>query len=460
MDIAEAAFQLARCVDGRRAAQRVDAISTARAHIYCPVHAGEWIGESCSSDSGPPAVVDIDPGAGITNVVKKRRQKIYSDVLGRPAKTEVLNWDGAEPFSVYSTTVNTYNARDQVTLTRQYQGPEGTPNYQDTTITYDGYGRLKTKHAPEQQVDANNSSSNDHTTWNYRSDDTVQSVMDPRGASQAFTYNNRHLIETISYSAPTGINSTAMVTYTYDAAGNRKSMTDGTGSMSYDYDQLSRLTSETRTITGLGTYPLSYAYNLAGAMTSVTDPFGAQIGYNFDDAGRVKSVTGSGFAGVSNYTSSTSNIQYRAWGGQKSVTYGDGKSATTTYDARMRPLTYDMPGLREQFQYYDDGRLKQMTDLDDRNQDIGFPDTARHFSRARSYDQAGRLTSDKGATSSTFPLNQNYAHDAFNNLTSRYGTYYYQNQTSDSATYSNNRRPELDVLCRRPGETQSACLRR
>jgi YD repeat-containing protein len=389
-----------------------------------------------------------DEGTLDGGVPKRRQQKIYADVLGRTVKTELRNWQGG---SSYATTINSYNARDQLTRVRQFDAAQATvpedpndlscPNgsCQQTTMTYDGYGRLKTKHAPEQQVDSSNSASSDHTTWNYNPDDTVQSMIDARGASQTFTYNNRQLVIDISYLAPAGINDTARVSYDYDHAGNRTSMTDGMGSMSYAYDQLSRLTSETRTITNLGTYPLNYTYNLAGAMKSVTDPFGAQIQYNFDSAGRVANVTGSGFGGVSNYTSSTSNIQYRAWGGQKSVTYGDGTSATTTYDARMRPSSYDMPGLREQFQYYDDGRLKQMTDLDDRD-DILHPDTARHFSRARSYDQAGRLTSDKGATSSTFPLKQNYAHDAFDNLTSRYGTYYYQNQTSDSATYSNNRR--------------------
>jgi YD repeat-containing protein len=386
--------------------------------------------------AGGAVVTLTDEGTMTTGEFKRRQQKIYSDVLGRTVKAETYNWQ--DP-SVYSTTVNTYNARDQVTLTRQYAGPEGAATYQDTTLTYDGYGHLIMKHAPEQQVDANNSSSSDHTTWNYNPDDTVEWVKDPRGATQTFTYNNRHLVKTISYSAPAGINSTSPVSYDYDAVGNRTSMTmtDGTGSVSYEYDQLSRLKTETRTITGVGIYPLNYTYNLAGAVTSVTDPFGAQVSYNFDGAGKVTSVTGSGFAGVSSYAS---NIQYRAWGGQKSVSYGDNKSATTSYDARMRPSVYEMPGLREQFQYYDDGRLKQMTDLDDRNQDIGYPDTARHFSRARSYDQVGRLTSDKGATSSTFPLNQNYAHDAFNNATARYGTYYYQNQTSDSASYSNNRR--------------------
>jgi YD repeat-containing protein len=400
----------------------------------------DYTGCGCA---GGEVVTLTDEGTIDGGGPKRRQQRIHSDVLGRTVKTETLNWQGGDP---YSTSITNYNARDQVTRSRQFDAAQGTvpsdandlscpaPSCQQTISTYDGYGRLKTKHVPEQDE-------NTFTTYNYNPDETPSSVVDARGASQTFGYNNnRRLVTGITYTAPEGIPATPNVSFAYDAVGNRTSMSDGLGSVSYVYDQLSRLSAETRTISGLGTYPLNYTYNLAGAMTSVTDPFGAQIQYNFDGAGRVANVSGSGFGGVSAYTSSTSNIQYRAWGGQKSVTYGDGKSATTTYDARMRPLTYDILGLREQFQYYDDGRLKQMTDLDDRNQDIGFPDTGRHFSRARSYDQAGRLTSDKGTTSSAFPLNQNYAHDAFNNLTTRYGTYYYQNQTSDSATYSNNRR--------------------
>jgi len=45
--------------------------------------------------------------------------------------------------SVYSTTVNTYNVRDQVTLVRQWAGAEnGGGAYQDTTMSYDGLWAL------------------------------------------------------------------------------------------------------------------------------------------------------------------------------------------------------------------------------------------------------------------------------------------------------------------------------
>jgi len=101
------------------------------------------------------------------------------------------------------------------------------------------------------------------------------------------------------------------VTFGYDAAANRTSMTDGLGSVSYGYDQLSRLTSETRTFTGLGSYALSYGYNLAGEVTSITNPWGVQVGYGYDNTGRPTSVSGSGYAGVSSYVSSMS---YRAFG--------------------------------------------------------------------------------------------------------------------------------------------------
>jgi YD repeat-containing protein len=170
--------------------------------------------------------------------------------------------------SVYATTVNTYNARDQLTLVRQFQGNDQSGVYQDTTMSYDGHGRLQSKHVPEQ--DANNA-----TIWDYNNDDTIHAVTDARGASATYTYNNnRGLVNGIAYSTPSGVTSTANVSFGYDAAGDRTSMTDGLGSVSYNYDQLSRLTSETRYFSALsssptgGNYGISYQYNLANEVTS------------------------------------------------------------------------------------------------------------------------------------------------------------------------------------------------
>jgi hypothetical protein len=63
-----------------------------------------------------------------------------------------------------------------------------------------------------------------------------------RGATTTFAYNARHLPTSITYGVPGGVAATPNVSFAYDAAGNRTSMTDGLGSVSYLYNQLSQLT--------------------------------------------------------------------------------------------------------------------------------------------------------------------------------------------------------------------------
>jgi YD repeat-containing protein len=104
-----------------------------------------------------------------------------------------------------------FNARDQVTLTSEWAGAEnGGGAYQGTTMAYDGHGRLQAKHETEQN-------SGTATVYAYNADDTIQSVTDARGASATYTYNNnRHLVNTIAYSAPGGITPTSNVSYGYE----------------------------------------------------------------------------------------------------------------------------------------------------------------------------------------------------------------------------------------------------
>ena len=105
----------------------------------------------------------------------RRRQRSYEDILGRTYKSETLNWDG----SVYSTSKVFFNGRDQVTLSRQFTGADTSATFQDTTATFDGHGRLKTQHRPEQ--DANTA-----TVYNYYNDDRIQQFVDLRSAIPTF----------------------------------------------------------------------------------------------------------------------------------------------------------------------------------------------------------------------------------------------------------------------------------
>ncbi len=365
-------------------------------------------------------------GSEVTTLTDEvgRQQKIYSDVFGRTAKTEVLNWDS----SVYSTTVNTYNARDQVSLVRQYQGTDQTSVYQDTTMSYDGYGRLQFRHVPEQ-------SASTATTYAYNADDTLYSVTDGRGAIATYGYNNRHLVTGISYSVPYGVGTTPNVSFGYDAAGNRTSMTDGLGSVSYNYDQLSRLTSEGRYFNTLGqSFTVSYQYNLANELTVMSDPFGATLNYAYDSTARLNSVNGSGYGSVTQFAS---NMKYRAWGGLKGVNYDSIRSLTINYNSRMNPTLFGVGGqyytVGSEYQYYADGRISYSRDLTDGK-----------FDRSYSYDHITRLTSSfsgseaRGVSVSDGPYRQTYDYDSWGNLTRRTGRDWSHNSSPVSFTYDSS----------------------
>lgn len=390
--------------------------------------------------AGGEVVTLTDEGSfdTVTSSFKRRQQKFYSDVLGRTVKSELLNWQGG---SLSSTTVNTYNARNQVTQVRQYAGTEASVTYQDSVVTYDGHGRLKTKHVPEQNAGT-------VTSWTYNLDDTVNSITDARGASRTFSYNNRHLVTSITYAAPggSGITVPASVSFTYDAAGNRTKMTDGFGDHTYEYNQLSRLTQESRQFP-VGIFSIGYSYNLAGQLSGMTDPFGAGFTYTRDVQGQFKALTGTPYAGFTNYIT---DIQYRAWGAPKNITY-NGSNSTIAYNSRMQPTQFRLAVtgsgasiMREDYSYFADATLSSLTNLDD-TAGNNPPMTLRYLSRAYRYDYVGRVTSSFGTGSGNqgLPFSQNYSYDQFGNMTARSGKYYNYNfsaPNTDTATYTNNRR--------------------
>ncbi|PYS77400.1 MAG: hypothetical protein DMF70_16680, partial [Acidobacteria bacterium] len=289
-----------------------------------------------------------------------RRRIATMDSLGRLKQLDELNWDQ----SVYATTTYAYNARDQIISLNQ----AGLTR----SLAYDGYGRLQSRMTPEQGT----------TNYSYFADDTSQTVTDARGATTTFGYNNRHLVTGITYDVPTGVAATSNVSFGYDAAGNRTSMTDGLGSASYVYNTLSQMTSETRTFNGVGSFTLTYgSYNLAGELTSMTNPWGAQAGYNYDKLGRPTAVSGSGYAGVSSYINS---IGYRTFG-IKQMGYANGRTLSLSYDNRLRLTGWDIPGVmgwNYAYNYFNEnsGRVTYAQNRYDSTLD-----------RSYDYDNVGRL---------------------------------------------------------------------
>jgi YD repeat-containing protein len=364
-----------------------------------------------------------------------RQQRVTSDILGRTRKTEVLEWYPSQ--TVYSTTINTFNARDQIINSRQYQETEASGIFQEAILTYDGYGRLATQKTPIQTSP---------TSYTYNPDNTPNVVTDARGATATFGYNNRHQVTGITYTAPSGVVATSPVSFGYDAAGNRTSMTDGLGSTSYNYDQLSRLTSETRQLTGVGSFTLSYIYNLANQLTSVTDHFGAAVGYTYDKTGKLTDVTGSGYANVTSYAS---NLRYRAWGAVKSMAYGNGLSLAASYTSRLQMESFEVNGrnpsygpstvMSSQYQYHADGSLRSAHDVLDERMDRAFSyDHAGRLQEAYTGSEARDFLNQTQSGMQTGPYRQSYQHDVWGQMTARTNRFW-SRQSDFAANYLNGR---------------------
>jgi RHS repeat-associated protein len=344
-----------------------------------------------------------------------RRKHYIKDVFGRLVRVEELNWDQ----TVYATTNYTLNVRDQIVSINQAG--------QTRSFGFDGYGRVVTRTTPEQGA----------TTATYFADGTTQTITDARGATKTFAYNGRHLITGITYGVPAGVAATSNVSFGYDSAGNRTSMTDGLGSVSYSYNTLSQLTSETRTFTGLGSYALNYTYNIGGELKSITNPWGAQVGYGYDKIGRLNGVSGSGYVGLTSYVNS---LSYRAFG-LKQIGYNNGRTLSMQYDNRLRPTEWSVPGvLRMQYSYTWErsGRVEFARNLDDETLDRWF-----------AYDHLGRLTVSRSGNEARLaigeqvpllyngPYSHGYFYDQFGNITTREG--WGGTNPVYSASYTNNK---------------------
>jgi YD repeat-containing protein len=216
-----------------------------------------------------------------------RKQKAYYDVFGRVTRTEILNASN----TVYSSRVPVYNVRDQVTEGRLIEGTNGSA--QITTLEYDGYGRLLKQCLP---VEGANSPG---TRYAYYKNDIVQSVTDPRNVVATYACNARNLVTSVIYNEAGVAEATADLTFAYNQNGSRTLMIEsGFGQTAYNYDNLGWLASETRTFNAVGSFTMSYDYNLAGNLTRITDAFNDSVYYTHDRVGRISTVTGSAYQGV------------------------------------------------------------------------------------------------------------------------------------------------------------------
>ncbi|MBK9171730.1 MAG: RHS repeat protein [Chloracidobacterium sp.] len=264
-----------------------------------------------------------------------------------------------------------------------------------------------------------------------------------------YIYNSRGLVEEMNWDVgETGVTDAHDVEFGYDALGNRTSMTDGLGTVAYEYDPLSRMTAETRVFSDTlpnkptGNYRIGYEYTIGGRLGSLTDPFGYRVDYAYDKLSRLQAVDSpTAFNGISTYAE---DPVYDARGTLRGLSYGNGTEMSVTgFNGKLQATGFEVKKdataiIGKEYEFYADGALKFVDDAMD-----------EAFDRSYKYDHMGRTVEAKAGTAARGesptgphnfdqPYSRTYQHDAFGKITAFTG-FFYGSESNLTVSFTNGR---------------------
>ncbi len=211
----------------------------------------------------------------------------------------------------------------------QYDAMAGPGNERDTRFAYDALGRMTQKTYPP---DVNGHRDVETYTYDANGNRLTKAV---GGVTTTYTYDamNRVLSETPSGSGA----GTESIHYTYQDGGGRLSKkeikrgTDVVRSIAFTYDDRGRIQTQS-TPEGAGAFPdtLTFGYDAAGNRTSVTAPapYGT-VTTDYDELNRPKDVHVPGVSG-------TVHVTYDPNGNRESIAYPNGVTTSYQYNEQNR----------------------------------------------------------------------------------------------------------------------------
>jgi RHS repeat-associated protein len=199
-------------------------------------------------------------------------------------------------------------------------------NTNATTYNYDGLNNLITQVSPDTGT----------TTNAYDAAGNLLTKTDARGALATYSYDNLNRATQVLYTKSGSPNETH--TFTYDVGANAKGrltqVTDPAATTAWTYSSQGRVASKSQTVGSL-TRSVSYGYNSAGQLTTVTTPSGQQLGYSYTN-NRVAAITINGQALInSTATEPFGPLAYWLWGnGLKMYRDYDNDGRMTSWEFR------------------------------------------------------------------------------------------------------------------------------
>ncbi len=307
-----------------------------------------------------------------------------------------------------------------------------------TTYMYDPLGRVTSVTDPLGRL----------TASTYDPDGNLVTVTSPDGLVTTSTYNLANRLTAVSYSDGT----THAVSYSYDPAGNRISMTDASGATGYTYDNAGRLTKVTN---GAGQV-ISYGYNADSSVTTITYPNGKVVTDGYDTAQRLTSVTdwntNKTTFGYNNDNVLTSAVYPNGITATTGLNVGDqvtsitdttssGTLASFTYtrgkDAELASTTTAGTAISAPAQTYIYNKLTQLTAVNTTSDAYDKADDPTTLGgTTQTFDMASQLTASTPASGAATTYSYNLRGDRLTATTSSAVTSYGYDQANQLTSYT------------------------
>ncbi len=356
-----------------------------------------------------------DPGGNLWQIERNAAEfpTAYVDPLGH--RTEIsYNGDFKPTLVTDRRSEETHYSYDLADRLTQIQRPEG----DSWQFAYDGRGNRTTVtdprgHTTDYQYDLlDRLTEADEplstvSSYGYDPAGNLTSVSDPRGHETDFAYDALGRMTEVDQ--PLG----KTTAFTYDGVGNRLTRTTALGSLSYAYDAADRLAS----ISNGASVLRAYGYDDANRLLSATDADHQATTFGYDDDGNVTTLddgrgqtVARGFDSRGDLTSQIDgrgalSFGYDAAGRMTSLTDPESQNLGFTYDPEGNLTEADLPnGAATTNSYDDDGRLTATTSQTGST-------TLQSFTYT--YDAAGNRT----AQTDRLGAQTGYIYDALNRLT-------------------------------------------
>src|SRR5580700_9689134 len=328
------------------------------------------------------------------------RQRIYQIVAGyedaNDADRLTSVTDAASHVTYYA-----YDTEDNLTSISD-------ANSNQTAFTYDAFGRVTRTNFPSSLSE----------NYQYDADNNLTSKTDRKNQTITYLYDALNRLTSKTYPDSTAVD------YVYDLVGKIQQVNDPTGTYAFAYDNMGRLIGTTTSYSFLTSrsFANAYTYDAASNRTGLTDPESGSTTYSYDTLNRLTSL-----APPSAFGSGSFGFSYDALSRRTQMTRPNSVTTNYSYDnlSRLTSVLHQLSGSTIDGASYT---------LDSAGNRTSKTDYLAGVTSNYTYDAIYQLTQVTKANNTT----ESYSYDAVGNRTASLGVSSYTTNASNEMTATSN----------------------